>query len=343
MLDSLAHSVRYHECWTLGGRDSSADLTLDAESPGEAALHMPALVASETIDVFHSALPRMPSCLPCKSIVTIHDAIPIARPDLTSPAFARLFADAHDDIRGADCIICPSASAKADIVRLLGIPAGRIAVIPECPAAHFRPSTGEETEALRRRLGLEGTFFLVVGSIERRKNPGLVLEALSLLPEASAVFVGPAAGFDVAAEAKRRGVESRVRVLGHIADADLVPLYGAAEALLFPSFYEGFGLPLVEAFACETPVLCSRAASLPEVAGDAAIFFDPLDAKSVVAAIEELRGTAARRADLVACGRERLRCYSPEAVLRELAALYDRLEASDPTRARDLVMSGGRA
>jgi len=119
---------------------------------------------------------------------------------------------------------------------------------------------------MRARYGLEGRFLLCVGSLERRKNPGVVLDALARLPAKDApvaVFVGPEAGFDLAGAAARRGVGQRVRYLGCVPDEDLVALYNEALALVFPSFFEGFGLPVVEAFACETAVVASNATLSP--------------------------------------------------------------------------------
>jgi len=344
MLATLAHAIPRNHCWTLGASGSSADLIFDAASRLDDEFHLPALLARESIDVFHSPLFQIPACMPCRSVITIHDAIPSVRPDLTPPLFARLFDEARDAARWADRIVCPSEHAKADVAKALDIPTQRIVVVPECPAPHFRPSSEQEKTAVRARFELEGEFFLVVGSIERRKNPSLVLDALATLPSARAVFVGPEAGFDLATEAKRRGIAACVRALGHVADSDLVALYGAAEALLFPSLYEGFGLPIIEAFACETPVMCSRASSLPGVAGDAAILFDPKEAGALVAAVEELRGSAERCAELVARGRARLQLYSPEAVRLAFAALYDGLEADSVTAPEPaLAASEGRS
>jgi len=324
----LREGVTGHDCWTLGGE--AGDLSLAATSPIEEEFELPLLLEREGIDVFHSPLFHLPATLPCRSIVTIHDAVPAIRPDLTNESFARLFERAEEAATRADLVICPSGSAKADVVRALRIPVGKVHVVPEAPAACFGPLRDEARAAFRKRRARDGAFILVVGSLERRKNPGLVLDALAKVPAeeiAFAVFAGPDAGFDLAAEACRRGLEGRVRGLGHVSDEDLVALYNEAAALVFPSLYEGFGLPVVDAFPCGTPVIASNAASIPEVAGDAALLIDPEDAATLAQAIRRLVATPDLAADLCRRGKARFERFTPDVVRGKLAALYTELAA----------------
>src|SRR5581483_205692 len=269
-------------------------------------------------DVFHSPLFRLPAVLPCAAVVTVHDAIPVVRPELSNPEFTRLFEEnAREACERAAAVVCPSEHAKKDVVSALGVAAEKVHVIVETPAPHFRVLEGQKP----------GGYFLVVGSLEERKNPRVVLEALANLPKEDrkpVVFVGPNAGFDVIGLASELGVLENVVRHGAVSDTELVQLYNDAIALIVPSRYEGFGLPVVEAFACGTPVISSTAASLPEVAGDAAFFFSPDDAAGLAELMRSL--TEDKRAELRTRGFEQLKRFTRERVCGQLAELYSALE-----------------
>jgi glycosyltransferase involved in cell wall biosynthesis len=322
----LREPVPGHDAWTLGPR---GHVSLAARSPLEEELELPGLLAEEEIDLFHSPLFHLPALLPARSVVTIHDAIPAVRPDLTDTGFARLFETAAENTRRANRVVCPTEHARRDVARALGLAASKIHVVPEAPAEVFRPLSPEESRPVRERFRLETPFFLVMGSVEKRKNPSVVLDALSCLRDPPVVvFAGPAAGYPLAEEAAKRGLASRVRELGLVSDEDLVALLNEATALVFPSLYEGFGLPVVEAFACGTPVIASNAASIPEVAGDAGLLFDPGEPAALTDHLRALLGSPELRDELRAKGRARLALFTPARVREALARLYDEIEAS---------------
>jgi glycosyltransferase involved in cell wall biosynthesis len=312
-LATLMRGLSGHFCWSLG-----RELKWTPASPTQEELELPMLLEREAIDVFHSPLFHLPAIVPCRSIVTLHDAIPVVKPELSNPAFSRLFEEeARDAVERTDAIVCPSEHAKNDVVTTLGVAAEKIHVIVETPAPCFR--------VLERPS--EREFFLVVGSLEKRKNPCVVLDALARFPEGKrprVVFAGPAAGIDLVAEARSRGVEKNVAHVGTVSDEELVQLYNDAIALVFPSLYEGFGLPILEAFACGTPVIASNAASVPEVAGSAAVLFDPADAAALAGAIESL--TENRRDELKRLGFERLEHFTRQRVCDQLAHLYSEID-----------------
>jgi glycosyltransferase involved in cell wall biosynthesis len=326
---TLLREVPGHACFGLG-----SDLRWEPGTPIDEEFALPALLEREAIDIFHSPLFHLPAITPCKTVVTIHDAIPAVRLDLATPEFTRLFEEeARDAARRADVVVCPSESAKGDIVRTLNLTAAKVRVIPETPAAHFRVVGEAERASVRERHEIEGDFVLIVGSLEHRKNPVLVLEALARLPKAlplTGVFVGPDAGFDLAGEAAKRGLTDRVRALGVVSDEDLVALYNEAVALVYPSLYEGFGLPIVEAFACGTPVLASNVASIPEVAGDAALIFDPESSAELGDAIYRVGSSPDLREHLSRRGFERLRLFTPDRVREDFARLYSDLGERRP-------------
>ena len=315
-----------HEGFSLGS-DVRLAVRSAVEAELELELELPALLEREAIGVFHSPLFVLPALLPCPAVVTIHDAIPLARPDLASPSFQRLFEEhAAKAAARATLVVCPSEHAKKELVRTLGLDEARVRVVPETPQGCFQVLEPEARASIRRRHALEGPFFLVLGTLEKRKNPRVVLEALAARPDAPpVVFVGPEGGFDLRGESERLGVADRVRSLGTVSDENLVGLLGEALALVFPSLHEGFGLPVVEAFACDTPVIASTAGSLPEVAGDAAIFFDPEDASALGQAMARVQDETVH-ADLVGRGRARLTRFTPAVVRQALADLYSELE-----------------
>jgi alpha-1,3-rhamnosyl/mannosyltransferase len=313
-----------HEVERLG---RGGEHELDARGALEEELELAGLIEREAFDLLHAPSFHLPALMPCSAVITIHDAIPLVRPELASPGLALVFESAHGAARRADAVVCPSASAKLDVVRGLGLAPAKVHVIPEAPDEVFRPATAEDQARVRREYELgDAEFVLFVGALERRKNPGVVLEALARLGREApvAVFAGIDAGFDLGDEASRLGVF--VTALGVVPDADLAALYSAALCLIFPSHYEGFGLPVVEAFACGCPVVASNRASIPEVAGDAARLFDPLDPDALAREVRALVRSPELRAELALRGSARLARFGPDDVRRGFRALYDALE-----------------
>jgi len=287
-------------------------------------LALPALLARERVDLLHGPLWRLPAVLPTPAVVTVHDAIPAARPDLATPEARALWESAPGAAARAAAVVAPSAHAAAEVARHLEVPPDRVRVLPECPAQVFeepRPAG----DALLARRGLARPFLLVVGALEHRKAPDVALAALAALDDrrATLAFAGPPGRVDVAAEARRRGVAARVRILGHVPDPELAALYAAAAALVHPSRAEGFGLPLVEAFAAGAPVVAARAGAVPEVVGDAAVLVPPDDPQALGAALDRVLADADLGRALRARGRARLAGrYTPAAVRRGLRGLY---------------------
>lgn len=323
LADVLAAGVPGHQTWTLGRDVELASTTLLGEE-----LELPSLLEREELDAFHSPLWRLPAVLPCHAIVTVHDAIPAVRPELTDASFTRLFVGAIAAARRASAVVCPSAHAKAEVTRALGLEEEKVHVVRECPARVFRRLEGPAIQCALDGLELDRAFVLVVGSLEKRKNPTVVLDALKRLDSAAplAVFAGPDAGVDLLREADQRSVRGLVRKLGPVDDDTLVALLNEAVALVFPSLHEGFGLPIVEAFACGTPVVASSATAIPEVAGDAALFFDPESPDALTAQLERVLGSPALRVELRARGLDRVRAFSEDEVRTDLARLYTSLE-----------------
>ncbi len=189
-----------------------------------------------------------------------------------------------------------------------GVDPARITAIPLAPDPRFRPQSQAEVRRVRDKYGLPDNFLLYLGINKPHKNLVRLIDAYANLPFAirHSPFIIAGAWDDRYPESKQRvealDLGESVRFLGRIDDADLPGLYAAATLFVFPSRYEGWGLPVVEAMACGTPVACSNASSLPEAAGEAALLFDPDDTAAITAALERGLSDAGLRADLAEWG-----------------------------------------
>ncbi len=232
--------------------------------------------------------------------------------------------------RRARAVITVSESARRDLIRVLDLPTSKVHVIYEAPAPCFRPlPPGRWQERLRARYGLPARYVLYVGTIEPRKNLVRLLRAMALLRadyrlECGLVMVGPRgwkdqAVFDTVA---RLGLADRVHFLGYVPTEDVCGLYNLADVFVFPSLYEGFGLPVLEAMACGTPVVTSRVEALAEVAGGAAALVDPRDEAHMAGVLARVLTDAAYAARLQASGRARAAQFGWAQAAAETLAVY---------------------
>lgn len=239
--------------------------------------------------------------------------------------------------RGARMILTPSESTRRDVVRLLRVDPGRVRVIPYAAASSFRP-VPLDPDRLEARHGIRTPYFLYVGTLEPRKNLARALRAFAsvadALPGCRFVIVGQRGWRydEVLREAAHPALRGRVDFLGYVAEERLPELYAHALALVYPSLYEGFGLPVVESMACGTPVLTSRSSSLAEIGEGAALLADPADEKGLADALLSLATDEGLRERLRALGLERARAFSWERTGRETVEAYR--EVYDEVRRR---------
>jgi glycosyltransferase involved in cell wall biosynthesis len=238
----------------------------------------------------------------------------------------------------ARLVLAPSESTRRDVVRLLGLDPAKVRVIPYAAGPAFRP-VSPDPERMERLYGVRPPYFLYVGTLEPRKNLERLLRAfaraLPALPRASLVLVGQR-GWKFAAtlrEAARGDLHGRVVMPGYVPEEDLPTLMSGALAFVYPSLYEGFGLPVVEAMACGTPVMTSRSSSLSEIAEGAALLIDPHDEAAMADGLRALAGDEALRSDLAERGRRRAALFSWDRTGRETVAAYR--EALAPAGGRD--------
>lgn len=298
---------------------------------------LPELATQAGVDLLHSLGSTAPGRGAFRRVVTVHDLI------------YRRFPEAHTGVRSIGMrllvpwgvrrshrVIAISQSTRHDLIELMGVAGERIDVIPNGVGGEAR-TPPSAPDALRARLDLDRRKVLLSLSAHRpHKNLPALLEALSLIPpERRPVLVIP--GYRTGYEHKLRdqaralGVERDLRLPGWMPDGELETLWSITDAFVFPSLYEGFGLPVLEAMARGVPVACSHASSLPEVAGEAALFFAPRDTRGVASTIERLLGEPDLAQRLRAAGRERARKFTWRQAAELTLQSYERaLSAAAP-------------
>lgn len=297
--------------------------------------YLPLRLRALGTDVYHGPAVFLPLVkLGYRTVVTIHDLVSFLFPE-TVPRKYSLYMRLMTRLaaRSADRIIAVSSATKADLRRVLHVPDDKVVVIHEAVGPEFREApSAEAMESVMRRYGLRRPYCLFVGNLEPRKNLGRLIEAFARLrgrtgsgPGApQLVLAGTRAWLHsgIFRAVERQGLGGEVVFPGYVPAADLPALYAAAACFVFPSVYEGFGLPVLEAMAAGAPVIASRAGAIPEVAGDAALLVDADRPAELAEAIESVLGDARLRARLVTAGRARAGAFTWEAVARQTLDVY---------------------
>jgi alpha-1,3-rhamnosyl/mannosyltransferase len=295
---------------------------------------IPALLRRSGAGVYHNLFYGMPYHAGVPTIWSCYDLTPLAQPALFDPVRRAAFRLAHRLAIGSSRRITVSSEVTAnDLERFFQVPRERIALIPWGVDARFAPQSDETLRSLRTRLELPERYVLFLGINKPHKNLVRLIEAFAQVrdrsPEGDLTLV--VAGvwdprYPEARElARRLDLGRSVRFLGPVPEADLPALYAAALAFAFPSEYEGFGLPLLEAMASGTPSLTSTTSSLPEVAGDAALLVPPTDVAAIADALLRLVTDSSLRADLARRGRTRALQFTWERTAEQMWGEYDRL------------------
>ena len=283
-------------------------------------------------DVAHFTNGMVPAGTPVSTVVTIHDMSlrlypqchPVRRLLLNRPLM-------HVAIRQASAIVTVSHSTRRDLLRLHGLAPERVSVVHEAASPAFRPIRDRaRLDCVRAKYGLPDRFILYVGTIEPRKNLARLIDAFGQARAAGIrhdlVCVGPYgwSSRDLAGRIEQLGLSSHVHFTGYLPFEDLPIIYNLGELFVFPSLYEGFGLPVVEAMASGTPVLTANTSSLAEIAGDGAETVDPMDTEALGDAICALLTDEPRRRDLAERGWQRSRAFSWSQAAKDMLAVYQR-------------------
>jgi glycosyltransferase involved in cell wall biosynthesis len=268
-----------------------------------------------------------------KKVVTIHDASPQFDPK-TSTALERLIYHfwLPCAVKHVDHFLTVSNHSREDIARFLGVPMKKITVIPLAAGRQFRPLPGPEVQPVLDRVGIQFPYILYVGSLEPRKNLGRLLEAYALLLDWSSqwhlVIVGARniwKSEPLGKLVQQYKLEPYVHFTGYIPDAGLPALYNGADLFVFPSLYEGFGLPVLESMACGTPVVTSNTSSLPEITGDAAFLVDPYSVEDIAGSMQRVLSNKDLAQDLRSRGLERAKLFTWERTASQTIAVYEQL------------------
>jgi glycosyltransferase involved in cell wall biosynthesis len=289
------------------------------------------------VDLLHAPVNIGPLVRPCRLVVTVHDLSFVLYPE-TFPPMQRLYQRtmARWTARHADRIVAVSESTRADLVRYFHVPAERVTVVPNGVDPAFRPLPPAEIDAFRRRRGLPERFLLSVGTVQPRKNIPRLLEALARVPGAPPLVLCGGRGWyydAIYATIERLELADRVHLAGFVPQAELPLWYNAATCFVCPSLYEGFGFPVLEALACGTPAIVSRASSLPEVAGDAAILVDPQDVEGLAVALARVLQQPDVAASLRAAGPRQAARFPWPRTAEATAAIYRNVLAGGLSRA----------
>ena len=283
--------------------------------------------------LYHSPYYLMPYRAGVPAIVTMHDLIPVRFPAYFAPAQRLTFAiTTRLAAHAARTVIAVSQTTASDLRRLLRLPEERIAVIPEAAGPAFRPQPLLAVAALRTRLGLPAMYILYLGSNKPHKNLVRLVEAWARCQPQPLPLVIAGVWDARYPQARQKADElalgEKIRFLGPVVEADLPALYSGATLFAFPSEYEGFGLPVLEALACSVPVACSGTSSLAEVAGDAALTFDPTNVDAIADALHRLLSDGELRAELRGRGLRRAAQFSWERTAQETLAVYRQVTAA---------------
>lgn len=254
------------------------------------------------LDIFHSSDWTQPKSK-AKKVTTYHDVVPIKYPEWSDPKIVAVHKKRLELVeKEADFIIAVSQSTKKDLIEISKIPEDKITVVYEGPTANFKRPTENEINAFKKKYNLPKKFVLAISGVGERRNLERVKEAAA---DYNLVITG--------------------ETLPWLSTDELELLYASSDVLLYPSLYEGFGLPILDAFTCGVPVITSNVSSMPEVGGDAALYVEPLNVKDIKDKLNMISSDNKLREELIKKGFARVRQFSWEKAAKETAEVYEKL------------------
>lgn len=286
------------------------------------------------IDLFFAPDHHIPKFNHIPVVSTIMDAYPLIHPELVSQRLRKFKNMAFKQAsKWADHIITISDHSKQDIIRYFNISEEKISIIPlGVNKAFFQQIPESEREAVRQKFGLEGDYFIFVGTIQPRKNLSRLIEAYLSLPSSlrqkhPLVIIGHYGWGENSLRQKLDALKEQdtIRYLKHVSDRELFALLQSALTMVYPSLYEGFGLPILEGFASGIPVITSSTTSIPEVAGNAACYIDPLDVNDIAAKMKLLVEDKSLQKEMAAKGLKRVEVYSWEKCAEKHLKLFAKI------------------
>jgi len=291
-------------------------------------LPLPVELFTGRLDIFYSPNFVLPPALPqTRTLLTIHDLSFMQYPDHFVPRLVEYLSKVVPrSVQRADHILADSESTRQDLIRQMDVSPDRVTVLYCGVDQRFEPTGDADKDrvVLKRYDLLERPYVLAVGTLQPRKNHVRLIQAFAALDgDAELVIVGGRGWLyeDILDEADRH--QGHVRVLGFVDDSHLPALYRGARVFAFPSLYEGFGIPVLEAMACGTPVVCSNASSLPEVAGDATLLVNPLDILEMSAALARTLNDNDLRQNMIRKGIQQSKKFTWGSAARQLLSVFE--------------------
>jgi glycosyltransferase involved in cell wall biosynthesis len=287
---------------------------------------IPRMLLANRVGVYHSPYYLMPYFPGLPTVVTLYDLIPQFFPRVVSARARWLFQlTTRLALRAADQVITISEASRKDLLTAYWLDPARVTAIPLAPDPAMRPQTAGEQRRVREKFELPERFMLYLGINKPHKNLVRLVEAWKMV-ETDAPLVIAGAWDNRYPQIKERvatlKLGERVRFLGPVSNADQPGLYAAATVFVFPSLYEGFGLPVIEAMACGTAVACAKTSSMPEAAGEAALLFDPARTEEIAASLSQLLKDEGLRELLRVTGLEQAKKFTWEQAARETMKIY---------------------
>ncbi len=294
---------------------------------------LPVDLVTGPLDIFHAPDYVLPPVSRGVSMITVHDLAFLIHPECADQNL-RLFLEraVPRSAARADYIITDSQNTRNDVICLLDADPDRVFVVPGGVDSSFVPADEEAIHRVRCEYQLASPYILAVGVIEPRKNFPRLIDAFSRFRVRTGLdydlVIAGGNGWlsdETYREAERSPFSSNVRFTGYVPDQQLAALYSGAEVFAYPSLYEGFGLPVLEAMACGTAVACANTSSLPECAGDAALLFPPDDPDAIAASLEQACGDENLRSELIRRGTQRVQEFQWERAAERLIEIYERV------------------
>lgn len=284
-------------------------------------------------DIFHGLSNELPSGIRrtgCKSVVTIHDLIFLRYPHTYDPIARQILkAKTLYACRKADKIVAISQCTKQDIIKFYNIPKEKIKVVYQgCDPIFYRTTSIDEIQAIQKRYGLPSNYLLCVGSLEQRKNQLSILQSLALANnDIHLVLTGKPTKYQTVIEEriKSLGLQQRVHILNNVLNPDLPAIYQGATAFIYLSWFEGFGIPVLEALVSGVPVIAATGSCLEEAGGPTSLYCNPFDYQQIAAYINELTRDRKKREDMAVSGKEYAKRFSNQLIAQQLHSIYQQL------------------
>ncbi len=286
------------------------------------------------LDIFHSPDFVLPPVRRARTVLTIHDLSFVRHPECSSPPLLEyLMHSVPHSVARADMLLADSESTRRDLIELYHVAEDRVYVVYPGVEPHFAPQQDDgQMQAVLERYGIRRPYILGLGTLQPRKNFPRLIQAYDLLRRQHAIphqlVIGGGKGWlyeGIKETISVLGLQDDVLLAGFVADEDLPILYTAADVFAFPSLYEGFGIPILEAMACGTPVVTSRTSSMPEVAGDAALLVAPENVEELADALWQAIGDSTLRNDLIMRGFEQIKRFTWEKAARCVLDIYTQI------------------